>query len=463
MGQPITSEPPLAETHQGVQTSPDDIINPKDARRNFRLIAANGILTGGPSMLFEPNTVIAAFIIHLHGSQTLVGLVSALVMLGWVWPQLFVANWIEPKPRKLFLYRFCALIRVGSLVTLALLMWMHRQNLPPWFVYAMIALLFTLWSANGFGAVAWYEVLSKTVYSAKRPVLFAWRQTGAGLIALISGIVVMWALSPRSGMSFPVNYFFLLALMTVLTAIGIGAFTMVREPTDFETAKRRRPWKEYFRLGPQIMRSDRNYRRLVWGQFTFALAVMTTPFLVPFLIKEVKADDSVIGVLMALAAGVDLVVNIYWGHVGSRRGNRAVLLKGSKIATLSPFAALAALFVPGATILGVDVRIVLIAGALVMSRVAGSGIGVGRMNYLLDIAPQGIRPSYIGFMNTFSVFSMLVPVLAGKAIDAIGYVPVFALAVVFGIVSLMVIIGLDDVPNGWPSQNSVSGMVNGRE
>jgi MFS family permease len=204
------------------------------------------------------------------------------------------------------------------------------------------------------------------------------------------------------------------------------------------------------------MRHDHNYRNLFLGQVTFALAVMMAPFLVPFLIKEVRVDDSIIGVLLVLAAGTDLLVNIYWGHLGSRQGNRAVLIVASRIAAFAPIASLAVLFVPGAVVLGVDVRIAIVALALVTCRVAGSGIGVGRMNYLLDIAPQGMRASYIGFMNTFSVFSMLVPLIAGNVIDAVGYLPVFVPAAAFGIVSIAIIVRLDDVPKGLPFSNELT-------
>lgn len=443
-----TCSVPPRQTDGGASVSPDDIIDPRQERRNFRLIVVNGIMTGGPSALFEPNTVIAAFIIHMNGSQALVGLVSGLVMLGWVWPQLFVANWIEPKPKKLFAYRISTFIRLGSLSTLALVMWLYRAQLPSWFIYAMVGLLFIYWSGGGFSAVAWYDVLSKTVYSTKRPVLFAWRQTGAGVVALAAGIVIAWALGTRSGMAFPVNYLFLLVLMTLLMAVGILAFNLVREPHDHHTVKNRRPWGQYIRLGPQIMRHDHNYRRLFLGQVTFALAVMMAPFLVPLLIREHHVDDSMIGVLLMLAAGADLFVNIYWGHLGSRRGNRAVLVVGSKVAAFAPLAALGALFVPRMIVLGADVRIAIVGIALVMCRVAGSGIGVGRMNYLLDIAPRGMRASYVGFMNTFSVVPVLVPLIAGNLIDAVGYLPVFGLAALFGILSVTVMLRLDDVPHG---------------
>ena len=405
-------------------------------------------MTGGPSMLFDPNTIMAAFITQLTGSQTLVGLVSGVMMIGWVWPQLFVANWIEPKPTKLFVYRIGAVLRFTMLSLMCGLMWMYRHDMPPWFAYGFIGLFFLYWSAGGYSGVGWYEVLSKTIPAQRRPSVFAWRQTGAGLFALGAGFVATWALSERSGMAFPTNYLFLLALMTGLIVIGMGAFMMVREPVDYQTATRRRPWKQYFQLGPRFLRDDSNYRRLVAGQFAFSLALMITPFLVPFLLREVYIDASTVGVLMAAAAATDLIMNVYWGHLGTQRGNRAVLVQASRVALISPFAALTALFLPDADLAGIDVRILVVGIALVISRIAGSGIGVGRMNYLLDIAPVGVRPSYIGFMNTFSIFSMVVPVMAGRIIDTIGYLPVFGSAALFGIVTLLITLRLDDFRHG---------------
>ncbi|HQE60746.1 MAG TPA: hypothetical protein PLV10_00555, partial [Candidatus Latescibacteria bacterium] len=69
-------EPGSSTLEAASRTSPDDIIDPRHEKRNYWLTVINGIMTGGPSTLFDPNTVVAAFIIHLSGSQALVGLVS---------------------------------------------------------------------------------------------------------------------------------------------------------------------------------------------------------------------------------------------------------------------------------------------------------------------------------------------------------------------------------------------------
>jgi hypothetical protein len=99
-----------------------------------------------------------------------------------------------------------------------------------------------------------------------------------------------------------------------------------------------------------------------------------------------------------------------------------------------PLSAIIAILMPSMVLFGVDVRIALVAIGLIASRAAGSGIGIGQINYLLDIAPRAIRPSYISFMNSFCMVFWLIPVAAGRIIDSTGYLAVFGAAVAFSLV-----------------------------
>jgi MFS family permease len=412
----------------------DAIINPEHARRNFFLIVMNGFLTVGAIALFDPSTVIPALITHLGGSAMLVGMIAALNNIGWVLPQVFVANWVEPKPKKLFVYRWGAIPRIGSLMVLVALMWHYRNSVPPWFVYCVLGLLFLHWLSTGFQSVGWYDVLGKTVYSARRPMLFAYRRTGMGIFALVSGLVVMWTLGEKSGLAFPTNYAFLLVLMIIFMTIGIFSYCIVKEPADSDIPHERKPLIQFLKRGPRFLREDRNYRLLILGQLSFILSIMVAPFLVPYLMKEAAMDASVIGILMALAVSGELVANLIWGRIGSRKGNRAVLVAASRLIVALPLSAIVAILLPKVVLFGVDVRIALVAVGLIVSRAAGSGIGIGQINYLLDIAPRAIRPSYISFMNTFCMVFWLIPVAAGSIIDRTGYLAVFGAAMAFSLV-----------------------------
>ena len=445
-GEALLEHPPRARAPKAgdARSDADSIINPADARRNFILIILNGVLTVGAIALFDPQTVIPAFVVNLTDSQALVGLILPLNYVGWVWPQIFVANWVAPKPKRLFVYRIGSVFRIAALVVLAAMMWAFRSNIPWWFVYCVFALLFAHWSSTGFSAVGWYDVLGKTVYSSRRPALFAWRRTLMGLLSLFAGgVVVSWALSPSSGLTFPTNFTVLLVLMIIISTVGVVAYCIVREPADHQVGQRL-PWRHYFLQGPALLRHNRNYRNLILGFSAYVLTVMISPFLVPFLKIELGVQDSIVGVLTACAVGGDLVANIVWGRLGTRYGNRAVLVNASRVAMLLPVAGIAAVAMPASTLFLVDTRIILVALALIGAKAAGSGIAVGQINYLLDIAPRGTRPMYIGFMNAFSTVFWFMAASAGTIIEGIGYLPVFFAAGLFSVLSALIFLRLDD-------------------
>ncbi len=408
-----------------------------EARRNFQLTVWNGILSVGAFALFDATLVVAAFIVQTGGSDILVGLAGTVAPLGFSWPQLFVANMIQARPRKLFVYQWGALFRIGTLLVLAGLMWVYRGGVPAWFPYVLVGLLFAHWSFTGITAVPWFEVVSKIIAPRDRPVVFAWRHSGGQLLALGGGFVVTWALSRQSGLEFPVNYMFLLLLMTLLLAVALAMFAIVREPYDPESVGERRPWGEYFRVGPRILRRDGNYRRLLIGNLGFATSLAATPFLVPFLIRRIGMDASVVGPLMVVTSLVTVLMTIYYGWLGRTKGNRAVVVLAGRLGAFSPALALCAGLAPEIRLAGFDVRFLLIVVALVFSRVAMFAMSVGRNNYLLDIAPPAERPTYVGFWMTAALVTTVLPMLAGVVADTLGYLPVFAACVAGGAVALV--------------------------
>lgn len=57
--------------------------------------------------------------------------------------------------------------------------------------------------------------------------------------------------------------------------------------------------------------------------------------------------------------------------------------------------------------------------------VRDSGKHIGKRSVLLDIVPVAERPTYWGLLNTILGIVSLLPVLAGKMIDWLGFQPLF--------------------------------------
>ena len=56
---------------------------------------------------------------------------------------------------------------------------------------------------------------------------------------------------------------------------------------------------------------------------------------------------------------------------------------------------------------------------------AMSGNAIGYLSFLLDIAPDDRRPTYLGIMNTTMGFASLLPALGGVVADVVGLEGVF--------------------------------------
>jgi MFS family permease len=62
--------------------------------------------------------------------------------------------------------------------------------------------------------------------------------------------------------------------------------------------------------------------------------------------------------------------------------------------------------------------------------IVGSSIMLGFLNYILDLAPPGQRPTYMGLSNTLGGVLVLVPMLGGWLLQTTSYPVVFAAAAV---------------------------------
>ena len=74
-----------------------------------------------------------------------------------------------------------------------------------------------------------------------------------------------------------------------------------------------------------------------------------------------------------------------------------------------------------------------------------SGMMVGSMTYMLNLAPPQIRPTYIGFLNTMLFPFGFMPVIAGKLVGLIDYEGIFTIALGMGILASFMAARLENV------------------
>jgi predicted MFS family arabinose efflux permease len=122
--------------------------------------------------------------------------------------------------------------------------------------------------------------------------------------------------------------------------------------------------------------------------------------------------------------------------MSDRRGPAATIRVGSAITMAGPLFALVAHLADGGLLIQAYPLVYVALGVYYSSNM------LGFYNYLLEIAPDDMRPSYIGLGNTIMGIVTLSPTLGGWLLEATSYTALFAVTVALVFVGFLVALRL---------------------
>ncbi|MBS1964203.1 MAG: MFS transporter [Chloroflexi bacterium SZAS-1] len=409
---------------------------PAVMRRNYRLGVLNGVLfTLGESML-SANLVLALLVRQLGGSLALVGLLPALQSGGYLLPQMLVGGRIQGMRAKLPLYRRAALARViAYLVLLAAIFGANHFSSPVslW----LIIISFSIFNfGGGTSTLAFQDVVAKVIPPWRRGSFFGTRQLFGGLLSfLIVGPLVRWLLNDDSPLAFPQNYGALGTLGLVCIGGGLLAFALISEPVQAQPGVRLRVI-DGLRRAPVILRTNANYRWFIISRMLTRVGQIAEPFYMIYATEVLRLPASAAGLYLALRAITGALSNLLWGRVSDAGNNRRLVLISGVLIVLLPVLVLAGPALVLGLGLGSGGMLLAIGLVFLVSGAANDGSNLAASTYLLEIAPDDERPTYMGLANTLLGLAMFVPVLGGWLVDLVGYRGIFALGLVFALLGL---------------------------
>ena len=419
----------------------NDVVLTSEQQRSYRLIMLNGACIMCAFAFVSSSVVLPAFVFKLTASTALVGLVSSIQGAGWLWPQMVISNLVEHRERKKPFYLWPGIVRIltwGLVVAITLLIPPDRPLLLFWIFILLLAINA---SCSGISGVPFMDIVSKAIPRKRRTRLFSRRKVGGGLLGILAGFVVWYIMSDATGLTFPHNYAVLFALAMIFSALSIITFLMVREPIE-PVNEQRTPFRHHLKSGPKLLKRDKDYRALLVCRAFWSLGMMSIPFVIPYAIHTFEISQAMTGPFLSAGAISALFATYTCGRIGERYGDRAMLLSSVGVLAFAPLAAMLVKYVPpvkppsvlGISI-GLDLRSLALFVPFVINAWGTSGIMIGNMTYLMAIAPSKIRPTYIGFMNTFVFPLTFVPFLAGKLLNYVSYEVIFALAIFFSLIA----------------------------
>ena len=432
----------------------------RERDRSFRLAMLQGIFMRMSFTLIDAATILPAFVHTLTQSKILVGLTGSLQPAGWMWPQLLMSNLLEHRPRKMKFYAFGMAVRITMWVAIFFSVIFIGAQRPVALAICFLMFYFIAASAMGVSTIPYMDIISKAFSPRRRTQYFSLRQLYGGLCGVLLGFFIRAVLGKESEfigpfggitrffksllnffvfsvlglsseLSFPYTYCILFACAIVTFSLSVSFFLRIREPVGPVQASRQ-PIRQHLKRGPYFLRIDANYRRLLLLRICHHSAGMSVPFFVPFAMQNLGISEATIGSFLIAMALTGVVSNIWWAHVGKHHGVRWVLIMTSAIMALPPLFALVVRFLPLTWRTPFYYLVFSAEGAAV------SGMWVGFMAYLLNIAPPLSRPTYLGFMNTLLFPMSFAPLLGGVLVSIVNYGGLFLMSVACGILALAV-------------------------
>ncbi|KPJ63347.1 MAG: hypothetical protein AMS15_00620 [Planctomycetes bacterium DG_23] len=412
-------------------------------KRNYYLGIFNGVSYSFGRQFISARIVLSEFIYEFTHSSTLVGLTVALNSATMIWPQLFVSNLVEHRARKKPFYAFSCLVRIITIAFIFLLLARSGSKPRSYFFPLFFLLYFIFGIGTGIGIIPFYDIISRTIPPTKRGSFFGNRRFWSGLLMFPFALffvhrVVRWP--------FPQNYLTLFAVSSFWVVMGLIIFLFVTEPPGIPRARRLR-FKYHLASGFRTLRRNKNCRNLLLMRFFATIGDLPMAFYIPYAIK-ILGLVKVSGIFLAFFTLSRVLPSLFWGKMGDRKGNKFVLAMNAILVTIAPLIAIAAGSLSKVVHIGgweANVGEVVLIMALMISGTTFSGRSIAQVNFLLEMAPERRRPSFIAFMNTFAFPLAFFPLLGGIFADAFGFNLLFFISFLSGMAMLYFVLRLEEV------------------
>jgi MFS family permease len=191
-----------------------------------------------------------------------------------------------------------------------------------------------------------------------------------------------------------------------------------------------------------VLAADAAFRRLVACRTLIMMMDLATPFYVGHAEDVLHLPASIVGAFVAAQVLGGMTAGALLGLVSERWGPRHVIRIAGVSAFAGPLFALAA-HLTGSHWLAIAYPLVYVGVGVVASARL-----MGFVNYTLEIAPAGMRPTYVGLSNTIIGVTTLVPALGGGLLEATSYTTLFALTTVIGAVGFVLSLALPPAHRG---------------
>ncbi len=381
-----------------------DHLNASVSRHNFYSFLIHGIFLALAQSFMDIDTIIPSMLIESGGSSLHVGFLTAIMLGGSSFTQLFFSPYLQNKSFKKKYLLLGINSRIASLTGLSLLFFFFMSftgDVCILFIFVLV----TIFSFSGaFANISYTDIFGKSVLPDARKSFFSLRQVLTGSGVLISSFFARKVLMSHE---FPVNYAFMLLIAAVFLSLASIGFWRIKE--TIESGYKIAGLKAFLHAVRREIQSNSRLKYYLGFVNTLGISVAMLPFLILFAKEYFQADSSQIGkFLIFKVSGVVLTGMLLF--VLSHRIKYRFLLYSTVVLSL---------FIPTFVMVSHSASgffFVFILGGIVYSLYTVSINGV-----LLEVSDNENRALYTGLAGAGNILPTLFPISAGWVINSYGF------------------------------------------
>lgn len=294
---------------------PRTTVESQNAWNLYGDIAWYGVLAG------VVTSFVSVFTIRLGGSDTQVGLLSALPAFVIIFVSMPGSVFVEreTRPNSVLLISG-VLYRAGYLAMGLLPLFLVTET--AWGV-VILATLLTI--PQSIANIAFTTMFAAVVRPEKRAHIVSVRNVLIGITstatALIGGKFLDWII-------FPLNYTILFTLAFAASLMSSYYLTRIQLPPTSLSAPPRSPAQKLgFGGFLSIFRASPRYTRFTLTSFAFQWGLFfTVPLYSIYFVRSLHASDGWIGLINMVTSGTTILFYPLWGRLTARRGNRIAMV-----------------------------------------------------------------------------------------------------------------------------------------
>ena len=382
----------------------------KISSHNFKSFLWHATFLAFAKNFMDVDTIIPSMIVKAGGGAIHIGILTAIMMGGSSFTQLFFAPYLSNKAYKKKYLLIGINTRVFALTGLGLLLFLLHGDQHNYVLWLLFLFITTFSLAGAYTNISYVDILGKTISQHKRKTFFSANQIISGINTLGSAFLVKKILEWKE---YPVNYAFMFVIGAILLLIATAGFWSIKE--TIPSGLRISGIKSFIRILKTELKQNKKLSYFLGYINTQGIAISFLPFIILFA-NETFDNQRV-------SAGVFLVYKI----IGVVFVSLLVLLGAKKLkynlilysnVLLSLLLVAMALFIKDVTL----IKYIFVLGGIVFSLFTMSMNGL-----LLEVSGNENRAVYTGFAGAGNILPAIFPLIGGVIINQFGYQAFFIL------------------------------------